>query len=761
MSQQQPGGTSLVNDGVMPWWVRFCRWLWKHPLPFLWFTLIINVAINIGSTWLITPTNTKTIPDTSIAGSITEWVNAHWLFSLLLGTISVALFLLTWQGSRWPESTPSASGQIQMSARDRERMLGRLHVRYEQMLAQSLQGTVLLELGLAESPASIQNAASLALHLPEQAEQILSPHTSIVDIYEQAHQELLILGKPGAGKSTLLIELALHLFKQAEQDAGQALPVLLPLSSWAVKRLPLQDWLIEQFASLYDVPQKLSELWIQADLLLPLLDGLDEMEEAIRPVCIAAINTYHREHLGPLVVCSRTTEYDRAATSERFALHTAVTVQPLSPAQVTQQLVALGTPLAGLRAALKKNASLRELATTPLMLQILIFTYQGTLVKELPSKGSILQQHIWRDYVQRMVERKGDAKHYPLASTQVWLGWLARQMRKHNQTIFSLEYLQPDWLSKRQKAFYQSSIGPFIGGGLGLLIGGIIGLISEGIIWLLIGGSLGLLIGGIIGAIVGLETGLYTKKIAPTEELTWSWAALKSRWIEKQPLSSLSLRGYRRKKWPLPRRSLLVAVGGVCLGLGIEEVWGGEPGVVIAEALMGLLFMLMIVLVSGFSGKQLTERLMFSPNEGIKRSARNGLVGGPLIGLLIGLLIVLFSGPFVEPQSDVLGSVLRTELFFGLFIGPLIGLFLGLLAVAQHYTLRFWLWRARLFPWKAVSFLEDATSRVLLRRIGGGYSFTHRLLLEYFANLDTTTPSPSTGTRPVQRSPRHKRMYYW
>ena len=304
-----------MNDGVIPWWVRFCRWLWKHPLPFLWFTLIINVAINIGSTWLITPASTKTIPDTSIAGSITEWVSAHWLFSLLLGTISVALFLLTWQGSRWPESTPSASGQIQMSARDRERMLGRLHVRYEQMLAQSLQGTVLLELGLAESPASIQNAASLALHLPEQAEQILSPHTSIVDIYEQAHQELLILGKPGAGKSTLLIELALHLFKQAEQDAGQALPVLLPLSSWAVKRLPLQDWLIEQFASLYDVPQKLSELWIQADLLLPLLDGLDEMEEAIRPVCIAAINTYHREHLGPLVVCSRTTEYDRAATS--------------------------------------------------------------------------------------------------------------------------------------------------------------------------------------------------------------------------------------------------------------------------------------------------------------------------------------------------------------------------------------------------------------------------------------------------------------
>src|SRR6266446_1844028 len=33
--------------------------------------------------------------------------------------------------------------------------------------------------------------------------------------------------------------------------------------------------------------------------------------------------------------------------------------------------------------------------------------------------------------------------------------------------------------------------------------------------------------------------------------------------------------------------------------------------------------------------------------------------------------------------------------------------------------------RTHLFPWKAVPFLEDATARVLLRRVGGGYSFAH------------------------------------
>src|SRR5207248_1253933 len=129
--------------------------------------------------------------------------------------------------------------------------------------------------------------------------------------------------------STLLLELAHHLVEQAAQNTTQPLPVLLPLSSWATKRRPLQEWLAEQFVLLYDVPRSLSEQWLQAKLLLPLLDGLDEMEASARAACIAAINTYHREHLQSLVVCSRTNEYEAAVVRERLALHTAIVVQPL------------------------------------------------------------------------------------------------------------------------------------------------------------------------------------------------------------------------------------------------------------------------------------------------------------------------------------------------------------------------------------------------------------------------------------------------
>jgi hypothetical protein len=43
-------------------------------------------------------------------------------------------------------------------------------------------------------------------------------------------------------------------------------------------------------------------------------------------------------------------------------------------------------------------------------------------------------------------------------------------------------------------------------------------------------------------------------------------------------------------------------------------------------------------------------------------------------------------------------------------------------------------------PWDHVRFLEYATDRVFLRRVGGGYAFVHRPLQEHFADPDTATP---------------------
>jgi len=69
--------------------------------------------------------------------------------------------------------------------------------------------------------------------------------------------------------------------------------------------------------------------------------------------------------------------------------------------------------------------------------------------------------------------------------------------------------------------------------------------------------------------------------------------------------------------------------------------------------------------------------------------------------------------------------------------------------ILRHYLNRWLLARSHRFPWRAQAFLDDVTARILLQRVGGGYRFIHRRLLDYFADLDTTTPASATASTPA------------
>src|SRR5690348_13577674 len=103
-------------------------------------------------------------------------------------------------------------------------------------------------------------------------------------------------------------------------------------------------------------------------------------------------------------------------------------------------------------------------------------------------------------------------------------------------------------------------------------------------------------------------------------------------------------------------------------------------------------------------------------------SAKLGLVTAVLASSFPGIISGLIIGPI-------------NGLALGLFGVVFFGLRGGLQAVLRHYILRFYLWRTHQFPWNATRFLDDATSRMLLQRVGGSYSFVHRLLLDYFEDL--------------------------
>jgi hypothetical protein len=57
-------------------------------------------------------------------------------------------------------------------------------------------------------------------------------------------------------------------------------------------------------------------------------------------------------------------------------------------------------------------------------------------------------------------------------------------------------------------------------------------------------------------------------------------------------------------------------------------------------------------------------------------------------------------------------------------------------ACIQHLVLRIMLRLNGFAPLNYVRFLEYAAGRTFLRKVGGGYIFMHRLLLEYFASLE-------------------------
>ena len=119
--------------------------------------------------------------------------------------------------------------------------------------------------------------------------------------------------------------------------------MVFPLSSWAARRRPLADWLVDALNEQYDVPRKIGQAWVEADQILPLLDGLDEVAPEHRAACVEAINTFRQDHgLLPLVVCCRVADYEALGT--RLRLQGAMVVQPLTPAQVESYLTQVGRP---------------------------------------------------------------------------------------------------------------------------------------------------------------------------------------------------------------------------------------------------------------------------------------------------------------------------------------------------------------------------------------------------------------------------------
>ncbi|HZR43271.1 MAG TPA: NACHT domain-containing protein, partial [Ktedonobacteraceae bacterium] len=324
------------------------------------------------------------------------------------------------------------------------------------VLKQSLHGASFLSVGLDErpdviaSPWSARLSQSVTVHQSKHQPQSLTPATSITEIYDQAGGEVLILGEPGSGKTTLLLELTRHLLDRAEHNELAPIPVVFLLASWAEKRLPIDQWLVEELHHKYQVPRLLAEAWVRKEMLLPLLDGLDEVAANVRSACVVAINTYKQERgLSPLVVSSRLRDY--LLFPPRVLLHSAVVLRPLTMPQIEGYLRSSGAKFEIIFQMLSEDPMVQRLVTTPLMLHIITLAYQNTSPEDLLKIYASLERYqgILSTYVEQMLQHHATSTAYQPQQMVGWLTRLARHAQRygHGQSVFYIEQIQPEWIN--------------------------------------------------------------------------------------------------------------------------------------------------------------------------------------------------------------------------------------------------------------------------------------------------------------------------
>jgi transcriptional regulator with XRE-family HTH domain len=355
------------------------------------------------------------------------------------------------------KETKTVSKAVQQDP-NRQRMLKRVQNYWiNGILDSSLYQGTFIHLRLQDCPPVVVNPWSQVAQESNLPSRALPPETRLLDMYDEAVDGgLLLLGKPGAGKTTLLLSLTRDLLERASLDEKHPMPVIFNLSAWAEKRGSLPTWLVDELQVKYQVPRKLAQQWVQQDQILPLLDGLDEVAEAHRAECVQQINVYRKDHgFVPMVVCCRATEYLTLKT--RVALQKAVSIEPLSWEEIVSYIQRAGEGLQGVQVALKSDQSLREMASTPLMLHIMAQTFRVASIDDIMSVQDPQARRalIFEKYIEIVLKRRGPKNRYSSEQTKHWLSWLAKRMQEQNQSEFYIERLQPDWLAERHIPQYR------------------------------------------------------------------------------------------------------------------------------------------------------------------------------------------------------------------------------------------------------------------------------------------------------------------
>ncbi|MEM6599226.1 MAG: NACHT domain-containing protein, partial [Cyanobacteria bacterium P01_C01_bin.69] len=618
----------------------------------------------------------------------------------------------------------------------------------EGVLERSLHNQVLIELGLEEREQAVVSPVSGFEEFAKEAKRPFPKGTQATDVFDGlgAGRTLLILGEPGSGKTTTLLRLVKTLIHRIDNDLGQPIPVILNLSSWT-KENSLAEWLVQNLYISYQVSKDLGEAWIEEEQLILCLDGLDEVAIQHRNECLCELNQFLQNHgRTEVIVCSRIRDYEEM--NERLRVRCAVYIRPLTRAQVDQFLAQAGEQLDALKNVLHEDEELQNLATSPLLLSIMSLAYRNSAAEDI-LQGVVqvnYRKHLFAQYVDRMFQRHGNSQLYQRQQAQRWLIWLAKY---NSEKVFLIEQLQPNSLSGFwQKTFYRLLAS--------LIVGPLEFYLPQFLLSALFITTLLFVVQsqGLQGEEVHelLDT-LVRLKFIPASMLVAIFIATASKLFSSSSKSRINLVENISLSWKQAGLHFVNALGSIVTTL-TNDAKGGCLALVYSFALFPFLIPVCFVYIflsslhKGFSVSGLDEKTVV--NQGFWCSLKNS-VFGILIGIIFGEVLiymvnVLFSWWFP------LQTIFPTEFDFKfLFTSPMPDQFsylsyiilfsiagwsaYGGRACIQHIILRALLIESKSIPVNYAAFLDRATQQLFLQRVGGGYIFIHKMLMEHFAAL--------------------------
>lgn len=548
---------------------------------------------------------------------------------------------------------------------------------------------------------------------------------SIAEFYRAArHRRLVITGAAGAGKTVLAVELLLALLE--ERDREEPVPVRFVLAGWDTRQA-FDAWLVQRLIEDYDRHPEVARALVAQGRVLPVLDGLDEMDATTSTggaprvrAAVAALNANLNGRVpAPMIVTCRTEQYATLAGAGRGLRDTAwVEMEPVTVDQARGYLTERATDE-------RWSAVLEELADHPrgrlaaalsspwqLALAATVYADHGdpSELRALADGGGV-QAHLIERFVPAAVRlHPTEPDRYTAHDVHRWLTRLARHLLTppgERLPGSGAADLHPPAAPDRDIVLHR--------------------------LWSLAGPRrvriLHLAVCGGLVVLADLGFSLLTLLTRPGLPLLFTTAAA----------VAVIVSGVRRwrQPWPQPKRilpyrrlrtiasiwkagsSMLLAMAGATLSAAASSAFLGIVGLIALGAVAGMVLDFGTI----FLGRATSE-----PVDAADRPVtdpRDLLSGDLLSGLLAALVFSLVVGASADAT---MGS------WFGLGLG--LASLLTVILVANAWTrfVIFLLCSRRQLPLRLGPFLDWAYTGGLLRISGNAYQFRHRELQDWLAH---------------------------